>query len=78
MSAIGGAWMPLNIMPTLVRQLARGTLTFWSIDAFQASFWYSKHWTDPVVLTDLAVLLGVAAGLSALAAWLFGRRYRPT
>ena len=77
MSAIGGSWMPLNMMPEAIQRLARGTLTFWSMDGYLASFWYDRHWTDAVVLDHLAVLAGIALLLSLLAAWIFRRRYLP-
>ncbi len=75
MSSIGGAWMPLMMMPELVQTLARFTLPFWSIHAFQRTFWNDQHWTSPAILTDLGVLLAIGVGLSLLAVTIFRRRY---
>ncbi len=75
MSALGGAWMPLLFMPEVVQTAARFTLPFWSIDAYQSTFWNGLHWTDPAVLRNLGVLLAVAAALFVVASRLFRRRY---
>ena len=75
MSAVGGAWVPLNMMPEIVRQFARGTITFWSMDAYQTSFYNNQHWTSAAIRTDLAVLAGVCIVFSLLASRIFRRRY---
>lgn len=78
MSALGGAWMPLMLMPSLLRQIAKFTLPYWSIDAFQATFWYGQHWTEPGVLRSMGVLMALGLVLSGLAALAFRRRYQQT
>jgi len=75
MSAVGGAWVPLNMMPEIVRQCARGTITFWSMEGYQASFYNNKHWTSAAILTDIAVLAGVCIAFSLLASRIFRGRY---
>ncbi len=75
MSALGGAWVPLMLMPSAIQTAARFTLPFWSIDAYQRIFWNGLHWTEPGILTNLGVLLGLTVALCAVAHALFRRRY---
>jgi len=75
MSALGGAWMPTMVMPAAARAVSKFTLTYWSLSGYQASLWYGKHWTEPEVLLPVGVVLGIAAGLSALAVAIFRRRW---
>jgi ABC-2 type transport system permease protein len=75
MASIGGCWMPLMMMPEVIQDAARFTLPFWSLSGYQGTFWYGKHWTDPEMLQNLGVLLGIAVGLTAAAVALFRRRY---
>jgi ABC-2 type transport system permease protein len=75
MSAIGGAWMPLMFMPEAVQRAARFTLTYWSLQGFQGTFWYGQHWTHPDMLVFIGVQLLIAAGLTVLAVRLFRSRY---
>lgn len=75
MSSLGGAWMPLQMMGDLVQTVARFTIPYWSIHAFQRTFWNDQHWTSPAILTDLAVLAALGVGLSLLATRVFRRRY---
>ena len=74
MSALGGAWMPLMFMPEAVRTVGQFTLTYWSIEAYQSVFWSGLHWTNPTILKDLGVLLGLAVVLVFVAARVFQRR----
>lgn len=78
MSAVGGAWVPLNMMPEIVRQFARGTITFWSMEGYQTSFYNNKHWTSAAIRTDIIVLAGVCIVFSLLASRIFRRRYLPS
>jgi ABC-type multidrug transport system permease subunit len=75
MASIGGCWMPLMMMPEAIQVAARFTLPFWSLSGYQGTFWYGKHWTDPEMLLDLGVLLGITGALTAAAVALFRRRY---
>ena len=77
MSAMGGAWFPIQTidLPLSAQILTQSTLTHWAVSAYQGMFWYGKHWTDPAMLGKCGVLLGFAlvAGLAARA--LYRRRY---
>ena len=76
MSAIGGCWIPLMLMPEPVQLVARFTLPYWSLSAYQGTFWHGLRWTHPDMLRYVGVQLAVAATLAALSALLFRRRYR--
>ena len=76
MSAIGGCWIPLMLMPEPVQLVARFTLPYWSLSAYQGTFWHGLRWTHPDMLHYVGVQLAVAAALAALSALLFRRRYR--
>ena len=75
MSALGGAWLPLMFMPPPVQVAARFTLPFWSIDAYQRCFWNGLDWTDPAILGNLGVLLGITVVLVVVAGRVFRSRY---
>ncbi len=77
MSALGGAWFPVQLfdLPLPAQIVTKCTLTHWAVSAYQGMFWYGKAWTDPAMLGKLSVLLAFAlvAGLAARA--LYRRRY---
>jgi len=77
MSALGGAWFPIQIvdLPLPAKIVSRSTLTHWAVSAFQGHFWHGKSWTDPTMLTSIGVLLGFAIVAGALAWALYRRRY---
>lgn len=67
MSALGGAWFPLDqfdlpLAGTIVKQC---TLTHWAMHAFQGMLYHGRDLTHPTLLLDLGVLVGF--GLVALA-----------
>ena len=76
MSAIGGCWIPLMLMPKAVQLVAHFTLPYWSLSGYQGAFWYGLRWTHPDMLLYVGVQLAVAVALGAVAAVLFRRRYR--
>jgi ABC-2 type transport system permease protein len=77
MSALGGAWFPIQMIPLpLVGEIVtRCTLTWWAMDAYQSMLWHGKPWTAPNVLIDLGVLLLFALAATLLAVRLFRSRY---
>jgi len=82
MSALGGAWFPLQLfkdrLPAPVTWLMKATLTDWAIRSYQALFWDAKGLGDRSLLTNLAVLLGFTVAATALARRLFQKRYVET
>jgi ABC-2 type transport system permease protein len=73
MSALGGSWFPLVITPEWYQKLGHFTLNAWAMDAYQGLFWYGKGLTDLVL--PLAVLVGIAVVLSALATLRWRQRF---
>ncbi|MBL8840220.1 MAG: ABC transporter permease [Planctomycetes bacterium] len=77
MSAVGGAWFPLQAFdpPAAVQVAMRCTLTDWAIRTYQALFWHGHGLRDGDVQTNLAVLLGFTVAATVAARALFERRY---
>jgi len=77
MSAVGGAWFPLQAfdVPLPLRVAMRCTLTHWAVSSYQAMFWNGVSWTAPEMLLNIAVLWGFAIAASIVARRLFFRRY---
>ncbi|MFM1851738.1 MAG: hypothetical protein RIS54_1422 [Verrucomicrobiota bacterium] len=71
MSAIGGAWFPISLMPEFIQQLSKLTLVYWAMEGFSSVLW-SGHG-----LLQLAPVLGVLAAITAAvmgaALWRFNR-----
>lgn len=77
MSAMGGAWFPIQLveLPFAANVASKCTLTYWAMDAFQGMLWHGRHWTDPATLRSLGVLLGFAAVAAAVSRHLFQKRF---
>ena len=77
MSALGGAWFPLQMLDLspAVKMVMGCTLTHWAVSAYQALFWYGKGLTDKPILTSIAVLWGFAIVASFASHRLFKKRY---
>ncbi|HEX9794345.1 MAG TPA: ABC transporter permease [Planctomycetota bacterium] len=77
MSALGGAWFPIQLfeLPLAAQIATRCTLTHWAMSGFQQMLWNQKNWMDPDVLGAVGVQLGFALVAIGLAQRLFRRRY---
>ncbi len=77
MSAVGGAWFPLQMFdpPGAVAAVMACTLTDWAIRSYQAIFWDAKGLADSSLLGNLAVLLAFSVVATVAARALFLRRY---
>ena len=73
MSALGGSWWPLAILPEWFRRLGHLTLNAWAMDAFQGIFWYGKDLAE--ILPELGVLALIGLGTSCLAVHFWRRRF---
>jgi ABC-2 type transport system permease protein len=71
MSAIGGAWFPISLMPAFIQQFSKLTLVYWSMEGFSGVLWSGQSLTQ--LLPVLGVLGGTAAVVMALAVWQFNR-----
>lgn len=69
MSALGGAWFPVQLfdLPVYAEAVTRSTLTWWAMSAYQQMLWNQASWTAPPVLQSLGVLWGFALVASFLA-----------
>lgn len=72
MSAIGGSWFPLFIMPEWMQTAAGFTLTGWAMKGFLGVYYYGR--TLPELWPQLAALCGTALVLGGVATALFRRR----
>lgn len=71
MSACGGAWFPLSFMPEFMQQVAKFTIVYWAMEGFSQVLWAGQPLVQ--ILPTVGVLLGIAAGVMALAVWRFNR-----
>ena len=67
LAAFGGSMVPLEVFPDAVRTAAHATPHTWGDDAFSDLLARSAGLAD--VLPEIAVLLGYASVLLALAIW---------
>jgi ABC-2 type transport system permease protein len=77
MSALGGAWFPIQMveLPRAAEIVTQCTLTYWAMSGFQGMFWHQHAWTHPQLLQAIGVQWGFAVGAAGLALWFFRRRY---
>lgn len=71
MSALGGAWFPISLMPEFIQSLSKLTLVYWAMEGFLQVLWASCTLRD--LLPFLGVLLGITAGINAVSIWRFNR-----
>jgi ABC-2 type transport system permease protein len=72
MSATGGAWFPMSLMPEFMQKIGKLTLVYWSMEGFAQVLWAGDGFL--ALLPTLGILLGIAAGVMAIAVWRFNRR----
>ena len=71
MSAVGGAWFPVSLMPPVMQQASRATLVYWSIGGFAQAV--GNHASLLGLLPNIGVLAAMTAGLLGIAWWQFQR-----
>ncbi|GAB1489852.1 hypothetical protein MASR2M8_23090 [Opitutaceae bacterium] len=71
MSAIGGAWFPVSLMPEFIQQLSKFTLVYWSMEGFAQVLWNGDSFVE--LLPTLGILTAIAGGVMAIAVWRFNR-----
>ncbi|MCX7832807.1 MAG: ABC transporter permease [Ignavibacteria bacterium] len=59
MSAIGGAWFPVSLMPEYIRFFSKLTTVYWSMEAFLDVLWRRLDFID--ILPNILILLAITA-----------------
>jgi ABC-2 type transport system permease protein len=72
MSATGGAWFPISLMPEFMQRVGKLTIVYWSMEGFSAVLWAGSTLRElaPIV----GVLLGIATAVMAISVWRLNRR----
>lgn len=71
MSAIGGAWFPITLMPLFIQQFSKFTLVYWSMEGFSAVLWAGQGFVQ--ILPILGILGGITVAVMSVALWQFNR-----
>jgi ABC-2 type transport system permease protein len=71
MSALGGAWFPISLMPQFIQQFSKLTLVYWSMEGFSSVLWAGMGLTQ--ILPILGILGGITATVMSIAIWRFNR-----
>ncbi|KAA9130541.1 ABC transporter permease [Marinihelvus fidelis] len=70
MTAMSGAWVPLQWMPPLMQAIGKFSLVYWGIEAFRGALWEGLGVLQ-LAWPWLAVLTAYSVVLLAIAAWRF-------
>jgi ABC-2 type transport system permease protein len=71
MTAIGGAWFPITMMPEFMQKLSRLSLVYWAVEGYSSILWAGHSLRQ--IAPNLAVLTGISVGVMLLAGYLFKR-----
>jgi ABC-2 type transport system permease protein len=71
MSAIGGAWFPISLMPEFIQQFSKLTLVYWSMEGFSSVLWSGHGLVQ--ILPILGILAGITALIMSIAIWRFNK-----
>ncbi|MSU65867.1 MAG: ABC transporter permease [Opitutus sp.] len=72
MSATGGAWFPMSLMPEFMQQIGKFTVVYWSMEGFAQVLWAGNSLGE--LLPTLGVLGGITAGVMAISIWRLNRK----
>ncbi len=72
MSATGGAWFPLSLMPEFMQRIGKFTVVYWSMEGFAAVLWAGRTFTE--LLPILGVLAGITTVVMAISIWQLNRK----
>jgi ABC-2 type transport system permease protein len=72
MSAVGGSWFPVSLMPEFIQSISRFTLTYWAVEGFLNVLWRNQTFLQ--LLPTMAILAGITVVLTSLSLWLFQKR----
>ncbi len=69
MSAIGGSWFPIFLLPEWMQTISKTTITYWSVNGFLQVLWRDAGISAIVI--NLAILLGIAVIVNSIAIYKF-------
>jgi len=72
MSATGGAWFPIWLMPDFMQKIGKCTVVYWSMEGFGQVLWAGSTFRE--LLPTIGVLLAITAGVMTLSIWRLNRR----
>jgi ABC-2 type transport system permease protein len=64
MSAVGGSWFPVSMMPETIQFFSKFTITYWSIEGFLAVLWRGSGFME--ILPYLGMLLGIGIVINVI------------
>lgn len=70
MTAISGAWIPMQFMPSLMQSVGKFSLVYWGIEGFRGTLWEGLNAVE-LFWPWLSVLVLYSVVLLAVAAWRF-------
>jgi ABC-2 type transport system permease protein len=71
MCAVGGAWIPVSMMPQVMQQVSKLTIVYWAMEGFVQVLWANASFLE--LLPTLGILGGITAVVMAIAVWRFNR-----
>jgi ABC-2 type transport system permease protein len=71
MSAIGGSWFPVFLLPDWMQVISKTTITYWSVDGFLQVLWRNAPLSG--ITINIVVLLGIAIVVNGIALYRFKR-----
>jgi ABC-2 type transport system permease protein len=71
MSAIGGAWFPVSLMPDYIQRISKLTIVYWSVEGFSDVLWAGRTLVE--VLPKIGILAGISAIVMAVSVACFRR-----
>ncbi|MCX6164544.1 MAG: ABC transporter permease, partial [Ignavibacteriae bacterium] len=71
MSAVGGAWFPVSLMPESIQFFSKLTIVYWSVEGFLAVLWRQAGFMD--IWHYLAILFGISIVINLISVYKFKR-----
>lgn len=72
MSATGGAWWPLSLMPEFMQHIGKLTVVYWSMEGFTSVLWAGK--SLPELLPIIGTLTFITVLVMGVAIWRINRK----
>jgi len=71
MSAVGGAWFPVSLMPESIQFFSKLTIVYWSVEGFLAVLWRGAGFFE--IWHYLAILFGISFVINLISLYKFKR-----